>query len=108
MEFAAARHSSDMAINNFFSHTGSDGTTLRQRVPAAGYNYAAAGENIAGGQSSVNEVFFNPGGEGWMSSTSGHCEVIMSAVYVNVGVSCKSNPASTHNYYWTLELGKRQ
>ncbi len=32
--------------------------------PAAGYNYASAGENIAGGQTSVNEVFFKPSGEG--------------------------------------------
>lgn len=108
LESAAARHSTDMATNNFFSHTGSDGTSLRQRVPAAGYNYAFAGENIAGGQTSVNEVFFNPNGEGWMSSTLGHCEAIMTAVYVNVGVSCKYNPAATHQYYWTLELGKRQ
>jgi uncharacterized protein YkwD len=108
LEFAAARHSNDMAINNFFSHVGSDGTTLRQRVPAAGYNYASAAENIGIGQSSVNEVFFNPGGEGWMSSTTGHCEAIMTAVFVNVGVSCKYSPAVSSQYLWTLELGKRQ
>lgn len=33
---AAAGHSQDMVTNNFFSHTGSDGSTLGMRVTAAG------------------------------------------------------------------------
>lgn len=111
LESAAARHSNDLAANNYwyapFPHQGTDGSTLRDRVPAAGYNYATAGENVAGGQTSVSDVFYLGGGYGWMSS-AGHCVAIMTAAYVDVGASCKYNFASDYQYYWTLVMGKRQ
>jgi uncharacterized protein YkwD len=46
---AAAVHSNDMADNNFFSHTGSDGSNPGQRISRAGYSYYTYGENIAAG-----------------------------------------------------------
>lgn len=99
LQNAATAHSTDMATNNFFSHTGSDGSTLRQRVPAAGYNYRKAGENIAAGQTSVAQVMAD-----WMASPS-HCVNLMQPEYRDLGVSCKTNPASDYKIYWTLELG---
>ena len=105
LEAAAARHSTDMAANNYWGadpHTGTDGTTLRQRVPAAGYNYATAGENVAAGQTSASQVVAD-----WIASPS-HCSNIMTAAFVDIGVSCKYNPSSTYQYYWTLVMGKRQ
>lgn len=101
LQQAATVHATDMAQNNFFSHTGSDGSTLRQRVPAAGYNYSTAGENIAAGQTSVQDVV-----DGWMNSPS-HCANTMKAEFRDVGVSCMSSAASTYGVYWTLELGLR-
>lgn len=109
LEYAAELHSNDMAVNNFwyepFPHIGTDGTTLRDRVPASGYRYSAAGENVAAGHGSVSDVFFMGDGKSWMSS-AGHCVAIMTAVYVDVGVSCKYNPNSDYKYYWTLVMGK--
>lgn len=46
---AALAHSNDMATNNFFSHTGSDGSSPGQRISRAGYSYYTYGENIAAG-----------------------------------------------------------
>lgn len=102
LQNAATAHSTDMATNNFFSHTGSDGSTLRQRVPAAGYNYYKAGENIAAGQTSVAQVMAD-----WMASPS-HCANLMQSEFRDLGVSCKTNTASDYKIYWTMELGVRQ
>lgn len=43
---AARRHSSDMARNNFQSHTGSDKSSVSDRITAAGYKGGFLGENI--------------------------------------------------------------
>lgn len=100
---AALAHSSDMATNNFFAHqSATNGTTLRDRVPAAGYNYSVAGENIAAGQTSVQTVV-----QDWMNSPS-HCANTMKAEFKDLAVSCVSNAASTYGIYWTMELGLRR
>jgi uncharacterized protein YkwD len=95
---AAASHSADMANNNYFSHTGQNGSSFSQRITAAGYSWRTAGENIAAGQSSIQQVM-----EGWLQSP-GHCANIMNSAYVDVGVSCVQNSASTYTQYWTMEL----
>ena len=46
---AARKHSKDMSVNGFFSHTGSDGSTPWARMNSAGYTYTRAAENIAAG-----------------------------------------------------------
>lgn len=102
LQQAATAHSTDMSTADFFSHTGSDGGTLRQRLVAAGYNYSSAGENIAAGYTSVAQVV-----AGWMSSTTGHCENIMNSTHRDIGVSCKIYEGSDYKTYWTMELGKR-
>ena len=53
---SAQGHNADMADNNFFSHTGSDGSTPLDRVIAAGYpsNAYLIGENISDGYPSAS------------------------------------------------------
>lgn len=98
---AAAGHSQDMMANNFFSHTGFNGSTLGQRVTAAGYNWSSVGENIAAGQASINSVV-----DGWIASP-GHCANIMNPAFAHVGVACISGTSSnTFSTYWTMDLGK--
>ena len=98
---AADAHSRDMAANNFFSHTGSSGSSAGQRISAAGYNWSAYGENIAAGQAGINEVV-----DGWMAS-DGHCANIMNAAFADIGVACVPGTASTsYRSYWTMDLGK--
>jgi uncharacterized protein YkwD len=99
---AAARHSSDMAVNNYFSHTGLDGRSAAQRVAAEGYAWSWVGENIAAGQTSVSAVM-----GGWLASP-GHCANIMRAEYRDVGVSCVQQGGSTYGRYWTMTVARPQ
>lgn len=62
---AAQAHAQDMVNNDYFSHTGLNGSRFTQRAQAAGYGCAVA-ENIAFGQRSEAEVI-----NVWMNS-SGH------------------------------------
>ena len=98
---AADVHSRDMVANNFFSHTGANGSNAGQRITAAGYNWSTYGENIAAGQSSINQVV-----DGWMAS-DGHCANIMNAAFADIGVVCVAgDAATTYGTYWTMDLGK--
>lgn len=97
---AAARHSTDMAVNNYFSHTGLDGRTASQRIAAEGYAWSWVGENIAAGQASVSAVM-----SGWLAS-AGHCANIMRAEYQDVGVSCVQRSGTTYGRYWTMTLAR--
>jgi uncharacterized protein YkwD len=101
LESAADKHSTDMAVNNFFAHPGSDGSRIGARASAAGYAYSRVGENIAAGQSSAAQVSAD-----WLASAS-HCANMMTPSFVDIGASCKYNPSSTYQYYWTLVMGNR-
>ena len=97
---AAASHASDMASNNFFSHTGSGGSSFDKRIATAGYRLADGGENIAAGQTSVQAVISS-----WINSP-GHCRNLMSPSYRDVGVACARSDAATYSHYWTMNLGR--
>ncbi len=60
---AAQGHATDMAVNDYFSHTSRDGSTLKERVTRAGYELSLVAENIAAGQPSVQSVM-----AGWTAS----------------------------------------
>jgi uncharacterized protein YkwD len=100
---AALVQSQDMVINSFFGHTGSNGKQVGDRVTAQGYQWGFVGENIAAGQSSVATVV-----DGWMKSTTGHCENIMNASAQDIGVACvaKANDPKNFGNYWTMVLAK--
>lgn len=95
---AAARHSRDMAVNNYFSHTSLDGRSFSRRITDEGYAQSFAGENIAAGQSTVSAVM-----SGWLASP-GHCANIMRAEFRDVAVSCVSQAGSSYGRYWTMVL----
>ncbi len=97
---AAARHSRDMAQNNYFSHTGLDGRSSSQRISAEGYAWSWSGENIAAGQTGVTAVM-----NGWLAS-EGHCRNIMRPEYLEVAVSCVQRTGSTYGSYWTMVLAR--
>jgi uncharacterized protein YkwD len=97
---ASLRHSDDMVAAQYFSHTGSDGSSVGQRATEAGYVWHALGENIAAGQGSVAAVMSS-----WMASP-GHCANIMQARFRDLGVACvKGSSANTYGTYWTMALG---
>ena len=94
LETAALNHSLDMDTNEYFSHTGLNGSTAGERIAASGYKWRAYGENIAKGYMSEQTVM-----EGWIKS-EGHCKNIMSSSVREMGVARSGN-------YWTQELGSR-
>lgn len=90
----ARAHSQDMAKRGFFSHNNPDGKTPFDRIKAAGINYRSAGENIAAGQKTPEEVV-----KAWMNS-SGHRANILNANYTKLGVGYLSG-SGTYKTYWT-------
>jgi uncharacterized protein YkwD len=95
-----------MACNDFFSHTGSDGSTLSSRLLAAGYNFSWAAENIAASSSasfSAQSVV-----NMWMNSP-GHRQNMLSenAVHIGVGFSYVGDgDAGDLDAYYTADFGK--
>src|SRR5690606_19113896 len=73
LQQAAITHSEDMAANDFFDHTGSDGSSVGDRITRTGYLWSRAGENLAAGQRTVAVVM-----DGLLKSP-GHCDNIMAA-----------------------------
>ncbi len=99
LEQAAVAHSTDMATNDFFDHTGSDGSTMVSRVNDTGYGWTLLAENIAAGQSTVADVV-----AAWMDSPD-HCENIMNPSLREIALACVRNDAATYRRYWTMDLG---
>ena len=98
---SAEVQSQDMVANNFFSHTGSNGSTLSTRVTATGYTWSSLGENIAAGYPTIDAVM-----TGWMAS-DGHCANLMNSNFNQVGLVCvPGTAADTYNTYWTMDLAR--
>lgn len=99
---SAQGFSTDLANNDLVSHTGSDGSTMQSRNEDAGYvGWRWLGENVAGGQSTPDEVF-----KAWMNS-EGHRQNILSpeAQEIGVGYSYKANTKTKH--FWVQEFGAK-
>ena len=94
LEVAAYNHAYDMYTNNYFSHTGLNGSTAGDRIRATDYNWRAYGENIAKGFRTEESVM-----QGWLAS-EGHCKNIMSPNFREMGVSRVDT-------YWAQEFGAR-
>lgn len=92
---AAVGHSKDMDRKNFFSHTSSNGKTLRDRFNAVGYKWMLIGENIAMGQRDEYEVV-----DSWFNSP-GHCMNLMNPDFKEMG-------AAREGRYWTQDFGKKR
>jgi uncharacterized protein YkwD len=87
-------HSVEMKANDYFSHTGLNGSNAGQRITAAGYTWKTWGENIAKGYTTGQAVV-----SGWLSS-EGHCKNIMAANFKEMGVGRAEN-------YWTQVFGAK-
>lgn len=99
LEAAAGVHSNDMALHNFFSHTGSDGSSASSRAEDQNYSWRMIGENIAAGQQTTEDVV-----NAWLDSP-GHCANIMNPDFENMAVRCVENSGAQYVKYWTQMLG---
>lgn len=96
---AANRHANDMVANNFFDHTGSDGSSVGQRVTDAGYSWNLVGENIARGQVDEQAVL-----DAWMNS-SGHRANNLNPNFEDFALAKANSPLGT---YWVLVLARER
>lgn len=81
----AEHKSQDMAQKGYFSHTSPTYGSPFDMMKAYGINYKAAGENIAKGQRTPQEVV-----NAWMNS-SGHRANILSSNFTHIGVGYVEN-----------------
>lgn len=101
---SAQAHSQDMALNDFFGHVGSNGSTADRRILGAGYNYATVGENIAAGFSTPEGVV-----QAWMNSPSHRSNILHPLLEeIGVGFYFLDNDTGSTNFqnYWTQDFGK--
>lgn len=96
---AAQGHANDMLRNNFFSHTGSDGSNAGQRIRREGYDPRAWGENIARGQQNEQTVL-----QAWVNSP-GHQA---NNVNPNFEDFALAKAGSGSQLYWVLVLASER
>jgi len=103
LAMAAYLHSEDMVLNNFFSHTGADGSSPGQRISRQGYPWRTYGENIAVGYPTVSSVI-----QGWLGS-EGHCMNLMNPAFTEIGAGYAIGPfgGNPDARYWTFDLADR-
>lgn len=95
---AAQDHAADMLALDYFSHVSQDGSTLRDRVDAAGYDWTAIAENIAKGQTTQEAVL-----EAWENSPGHHANNI-SPAYEDFGFGIAGTGNDTR---WVLVFGHK-
>ena len=104
LEKAADDHSKNMAQQDFFSHTGKDGSRPWDRAEDAGYESRFVGENIAAGYRTPEDVV-----QGWIDSP-GHRANMLNPDYNEIGLGYyfQQNDTGSVNYnsYWTQVFGK--
>lgn len=96
---AAQSHAQDMAQNNIFSHTGSNGSTMVDRVKKVGYSYSTVGENIAAGGDTPAATI-----QQWMNSP-GHRRNILNPSFTEIGFGYLSAPNTEYGHYWVQVFG---
>jgi uncharacterized protein YkwD len=90
--------SDEMVARGTFSH----GSEFARRISNAGYDWAAAGENIATGFSTPSAVV-----RAWMAD-AGHCQNILNPLYGDLGVGINRHPvagAASGPATWTQDFG---
>lgn len=98
---AAQGHASDMVAQQYFDHTGKDGSSPFDRMKEAGFGGSMMAENIAAGQQSASAVV-----QGWMNS-AGHRKNILNCSYDRIGVGYDAGavkPGMTGS--WVQNFGK--
>jgi len=96
LSYVATLKSEDMAKLNYFDHTSPTYGSPFDMMKQFGVSYRAAGENIAMGQTSPEQVM-----NGWMNS-EGHRKNILSPNFTQIGVGIARNAEG--RLYWTQQF----
>jgi uncharacterized protein YkwD len=96
LEESARRHAKDMAAHHKMTHTGTDGSSSLDRIAAQGYQYRRAGENIAAGRFTIDELM-----NGWMDSPPHKRNILGSFSQIGVAYATAENGKR----YWCVNFG---
>ena len=103
----AQRHSQEMALRDYVGHNSADGTSLGDRLKAAGYHYRLVAENIAWGATSPEQVV-----DAWFFESppnDAHRKNILHCGLHDIGVGyyfLATDPGKvTAHTYWTQDFG---
>jgi len=103
---SAQRHADDLAAHKTSSHTGSDGSTARQRIAEAGYaawtwngGELIASENFWTGYSTIEDAL------AFFLGDQSHRDNILSTTYREIGIGVATD-TDGRNYY-VLDFGAR-
>ncbi len=96
---SAQGHSDDMACHNLLSHTGSDGSSIHDRMVAAGYSPSNWEEIIFGG-GAAQQAF------DWWMQDKPHREAILDPNLDDFGAGYSYVANSEYSGYFTVDFGK--
>ncbi|WP_432513847.1 CAP domain-containing protein [Kineococcus sp. SYSU DK001] len=94
LTLAADRHTADMVASSVMSHTGTDGSSPRTRLAAAGVFPSRTAENVAVGYDAAGVV------DAWLASP-GHRANLLDCRLTTVGISEEQGAAGS---WWTQVL----
>jgi uncharacterized protein YkwD len=96
---SATEQARDIALQDRLSHTDSRNRGLGTRLRSVGYAAAGAGENLAAGQTDIDDAF-----QAWLASPS-HCANLMQPEYSDVGLACVQRRGSRYERFWVAHFG---
>lgn len=99
---AAQAHSIDMACHSLLSHTGSDASSIQQRVAAAGYPGSGSIEIIYGGYGAYPSTAFS-----WWMNDAVHRDAVLNASITEMGGGYAYVEDSAHGNYYTVDFGNQ-
>lgn len=94
---AAWQKAEDMAINNYFAHVSPSGLSLKNWLEKIDYKYSAAGENLAVGFSSAEDVI-----AAWKNSPT-HYGNIIDSEFKEIGISMTYGKLNQTNTIFTVQ-----
>jgi uncharacterized protein YkwD len=100
-KLAASAHEQavDLAMQDRLSHTDSRNRGFGVRLRSSGYAAAGAGENLAAGQTDIEDTL-----QAWLASPS-HCANLMQPEYRDVGLACVQRRGSRYERFWVAHFG---
>jgi uncharacterized protein YkwD len=96
---SAQEQALDLAARDRLSHVDSRNRGLGVRLRSVGYAAAGAGENLAAGQSDIDDAL-----QAWLASPS-HCANLMQPEYRDVGLACVQRRGSRYERFWVAHFG---
>jgi uncharacterized protein YkwD len=99
---AAQAHSINMACYSLRSHTGYDGSSIQQRVAAAGYTGSYIMEMIYGGYGAYPQTAFT-----WWLNDPTHNAVIYNTSITEIGAGYAYVEDSADGNYYTVDFGSQ-